>query len=104
MCLSDDLERHFACGYSLKPFGNRARRRRGQGKYLYLSDGNRFLFDLESDQHENENLLEQHPELGDELHAELSGWCDELQPAGLPTTPLNGEELAWSAHYLKVQR
>lgn len=59
--------------------------RRGKWKYIYVGNGRRYLFDLESDQHEHKNLVDLHTELADKLHQELDEWCNELQPAGLPT-------------------
>lgn len=66
-------------------FWDQAAVRQGKWKYIYVGDGRRFLFDLESDQHEHRNLQEQHPDLAAKLHQDLQAWCDGLQPAGLPT-------------------
>ncbi len=65
-------------------FWDQAAIRRGKWKYLFVGNGDRFLFDLESDQHENRNSLDEHRELADKLHEDLQRWCDELEPAGLP--------------------
>ncbi len=66
-------------------FWDQAAIRRGKWKYLFLGDGQRYLFDLESDRHEYKNLVDQHTELASKLHKELHAWCAELQPVGLPT-------------------
>jgi arylsulfatase A-like enzyme len=65
-------------------FWDQAAIRRGKWKYLFVGAGQRFLFDLESDQHERKNLIEDHPQLSQSLHEELATWCDELTPPGLP--------------------
>ncbi|WP_146578996.1 sulfatase-like hydrolase/transferase [Neorhodopirellula pilleata] len=65
-------------------FWDQAAIRRGKWKYLFVGDGRRFLFDLESDQHEHRNLIEDHQELAGKLHQDLQTWCTELRPAGLP--------------------
>lgn len=66
-------------------FWDQAAIRRGKWKYIYVGDGRRYLFDLESDQHEHKNLVELHTELADRLHQEVDQWCVGLKPAGLPT-------------------
>lgn len=66
-------------------FWDQAAIRRGKWKYLYVGDGQRFLFNLESAEHENLNRLSDHEDLAEKLHAELSQWCNGLEPAGLPT-------------------
>lgn len=66
-------------------FWDQAALRRGKWKYIFVGDGRRYLFDLESDQHENRDLSKDHTELVDKLHADLTQWCQSLQPAGLPT-------------------
>jgi arylsulfatase A-like enzyme len=66
-------------------FWDQAAIRRGKWKYIYVGDGRRYLFDLESDQHEHKNLVEVHTELAGKLHQEVDEWCAGLKPAGLPT-------------------
>ncbi len=66
-------------------FWDQAAIRRGKWKYIFVGDGRRYLFDLESDHHENKNLVDQHNELAEKLHKELDTWCVGLNPAGLPT-------------------
>ncbi len=66
-------------------FWDQAAIRRGKWKYIYVGAGQRYLFDLESDQHEHQNLIDQHPELTASLHQALTQWADGLTPAGLPT-------------------
>ncbi|AKJ65425.1 sulfatase [Kiritimatiella glycovorans] len=81
-------------------FWRQAAVRRGRWKYLRLSDGREYLFDLESDQHEHRNLIRTHPERAAELRGKLEDWAAGNRPAGLPDEPLNSQEEKWYAHYL----
>ena len=83
-------------------FWNQAAIRKGQWKYLYLSDGRECLYDLESDRHEKENLIVQHPETAQKLRKMLEDWAAGLEPKGLPAEPMNGEEKLWFNHYLNL--
>ncbi|MEZ6138673.1 MAG: hypothetical protein R3C53_27630 [Pirellulaceae bacterium] len=65
-------------------FWDQAALRQGKWKYIFVGDGRRYLFDLESDRHEHQNLVTEHSELANKLHDELTSWCSELNPAGLP--------------------
>jgi arylsulfatase A-like enzyme len=66
-------------------FWDQAAIRRGKWKYIYVGDGRRYLFNLESDQHERKNLIDESPELAEQLHQDLGEWCKGLLPPGLPT-------------------
>jgi len=78
--------------------------RKGKWKYLYLSDGSEFLYDLESDRHEKENLITRYPEIAKELHKALADWNNELQPKGLPPNhPITGAEKKWFEYYLNIR-
>jgi arylsulfatase A-like enzyme len=65
-------------------FWDQAAIRRGKWKYIFVGDGRRYLFDLESDQHEHKNLYDVHTELAGKLHNDLKSWCEGLKPGGLP--------------------
>lgn len=65
-------------------FWDQAAIRQGKWKYIFVGDGQRYLFDLEGDQHEHKNLHDQYPELAAKLHEDLKAWCADLKPAGLP--------------------
>jgi arylsulfatase A-like enzyme len=65
-------------------FWDQAALRQGKWKYIFVGDGQRYLFDLEGDQHERTNLHDQHPELAARLHEELKAWCADMKPAQLP--------------------
>jgi arylsulfatase A-like enzyme len=66
-------------------FWDQAAIRQGKWKYIFVGDGQRYLFDLEGDQHERKNLHDQYPGLAAKLHEDLKTWCADLKPAGLPT-------------------
>ncbi len=81
-------------------FWNQAAIRSGRWKYLCLPDGRRYLFDMESDEHEHKNRIAQYPEIAASLHRKLEAWCDVQKDPGLPTRPLKKQETDWFAHYL----
>ncbi len=81
-------------------FWDQAAIRSGKWKYIFVGDGQRYLFDLESDQHEHRNLVDQHTELAGKLHKDLNDWCAELKPAGLPTGD-KMRERNWYKFYFK---
>lgn len=55
-----------------------------EGKWKLLVGGDRqYLYDLESDPGESNNLLSTQPEVAERLHARLTSWSAELQPPGL---------------------
>jgi len=58
-----------------------------KGKWKYLVGGSReYLFDLQADAQEKNNLFKQHPELARRLRAELAEWSQTLEPPGLEKT------------------
>ena len=85
-------------------FWDQAAIRRGKWKYIFVGDGRRYLFDLESDQHEHQNLVAQHPELASKLHEELKDWCAELTPAGLPQGEKMRERKWYNFYFEKPMR
>lgn len=83
-------------------FWDQAAIRRGKWKYVFVGAGQRFLFDLESDQHETVNLIDQHRDLTESLHNDLAKWTQDLIPSGLP----NGEqrrEQGWYEYYFDAK-
>lgn len=79
-------------------FWDQAAIRRGKWKYIYVGAGQRFLFNLESDAHETQNLYSEYPELSNSLHSDLEEWTAGLTPAGLPKTG-KGREQNWYRFY-----
>lgn len=57
-----------------------------EGRWKYLRGGRReYLFDLENDKEETQNLIEKHPEIAEKLSNQLESWAQDLQPPGLAT-------------------
>lgn len=67
------------------------------GKWKLLVGGPRsYLFDLEADAGEKNNLLAQHPDVAQRLRSRLEAWAAQLQPPGI-----NAQSLAqtWADYY-----
>jgi len=77
--------------------------REGKWKLLYLGNGTRMLFDMESTEQENRNLFDQHPEVAERLEQKLVKWCGELKRPGLPTELLYRRDKAWYKYYFGVK-
>lgn len=73
--------------------------RKGDWKYLRLAEEREFLFDLSSDQHESINLIEQYPEIANELKSGLVGWAENLYRPGLSTGMASATEQDWYQFY-----
>jgi arylsulfatase A-like enzyme len=84
-------------------FWNQAAIRAGRWKYLCLGLSAEFLFDLESDAHERNNLITEHPAKARELRERLGAWCRELRPPGLPDALGNRQEIPWYRHYFGLK-
>jgi arylsulfatase A-like enzyme len=68
-----------------------------EGKWKLLVGGPRsYLFDLEADPGEKHNLLDDQPELAQQLHAKLDAWAKELKPPGVNTEVM---EEVWEGYY-----
>lgn len=74
--------------------------RRGDWKYVTLTDGREMLYHLSSEDHEHRNLISQYPEKADLLRRSWKKWADELQPPGFRSCPLNDAEEKWFEFYL----
>jgi arylsulfatase A-like enzyme len=83
-------------------FWSQAAVRSGRWKFLTVAGEADFLFDMRSDAHERRNLVDTHPRLAVKLRQQLEQWTNELQPAGIPTTAVNDQEVAWYRHHLGV--
>lgn len=70
------------------------------GPWKLLRAGEReYLYDLESDPAERENLLENHPEVARRLRAKLTDWAAGMQPPGLATKPMSETWESYFDHY-----
>ncbi len=83
-------------------FWNQAAIREGRWKYLNAVGIGEFLFDLDSDTHEQRNLIADHRERAAALRARLQKWTEELQPPGIPIAPANAQEGPWYQHYFNT--
>lgn len=72
-----------------------------EGRWKFLQGGSRhYLFDLESDPGERNNLASEKPELASKLHRKLVTWANDLQPAGLQTDEMAETWKRYFDHYL----
>jgi len=81
-------------------FWNQTAVRKGKWKYLQAGGEKKYLFDLESSEHETKNLIKEHPAIAAELEAALQAWAKEQKDPGVPAGPLNVQEVKFYDHYL----
>jgi arylsulfatase A-like enzyme len=81
-------------------FWDQAAIRRGKWKYLFVGAGRSFLFDVDSDRHEHQNLIDQHPAIAASLQRELEQWTGSIEPPGMPDGETQREQ-GWYNHYFK---
>ena len=74
--------------------------RRGSWKYLYLSDGREWLFDLSTPEHEGVNLIQQHPEKAFEMRKAFETWAAKQHRPGLSVDQPASVENVRFDHYL----
>jgi arylsulfatase A-like enzyme len=55
-------------------------------KYIWASDGNHELYDLQADPDEEKNILAGQPDIARELDQRLAGWIDSFE-AATPVEP-----------------
>lgn len=68
-----------------------------EGKWKLLIGGERsYLYDLDADPSEKHSLLDQQPELAQQLRSKLEAWSQELQPPGLTTKNM---AKTWEEYY-----
>ncbi len=80
-------------------FWNQSAVRAGKWKYLKGGEDREYLFDLSLDEHEQTNLLVQHPGIAAKLSSKLEIWSKEMLPPGAPTKGADHEERVWYQHY-----
>jgi arylsulfatase A-like enzyme len=84
-------------------FWNQAAVRTGDWKLIRISSEREMLFNLARDPQENTDEIENHPKIANQLRLKLQTWASELEPAGLPTKPLNGQEREWFRYYFPAE-
>ncbi len=73
------------------------------GDWKFLKAGNReFLFDVESDEHENNNLINQYPQKAIKMKKKLAEWANELHNPKIYSGEIRREKI-WYDHYFKNQ-
>ena len=82
-------------------FWNQAAIRSGNWKYVTVSDGREWLFNLVDDMAESQDLLAQFPERAERLRGLLNKRLDEFNPSGLRTGPVNDQEQKWYNYYME---
>jgi arylsulfatase A-like enzyme len=80
-------------------FWTQAAVRSGDWKYITAGTDRAMLFNLKDDIGETRNLIAEHPEVAADLRRKLAAWADQLQPAGIPSGPLDEQEAKWYPQY-----
>ena len=80
-------------------FWNQSAIRKGDWKYLQTGGDSRFLFNMNTDFPESENVLEDYPEIAASLQQDLIDWSETLYRPGISNLPLRGSEKRWYDHY-----
>lgn len=81
-------------------FWNQSAVRKGRWKYLQAGGGLKYLFDLESPEHERKNRIAENPEVAAELRAALEAWANELKTPGVPAGTLKPQEIDFYLHHM----
>jgi len=80
-------------------FWNQSAIRKGDWKYLQVGGDTKFLFNMNTDLPESENVLADHPEIAAELQQELIDWSETLYRPGISNLPSAGAEKRWYDHH-----
>ena len=71
------------------------------GKWKLLRGGDReYLYDLDADLEEENNVAAQHPEVAARLREELAEWAATLDPPGLAAGPMSAPATSYFDYYL----
>ena len=76
--------------------------REGKWKFYHLKNGVQMLFDMESEAHENDNLIQQYPEIAKRLEEKLAKFRAEQKRPGYAMDSTD-EENAFYQHYFNVK-
>ncbi|WP_139959700.1 sulfatase family protein [Flavicella sediminum] len=79
-------------------FWGQAAIRMGDYKY-YSSGGKEYLFDMNSIEHENKNIIDAHPRKAKKLKKKLKKWGTKLKTPGIPTTDFNSQDKVFRDYY-----
>jgi len=82
-------------------FWNQTAIRNNKWKFINAGKKASYLFDLENDPEEKNNLISKYPATAEELKRKLQNWTQELAPPGISFKMLNKEEVDWYNYYLK---
>ncbi len=84
-------------------FWTQAAIREGDWKYISAGKDAEFLFNLNSDEKENKNLIASDPERAATMRGKLKTWTEQFQPPGIPSKTLNDQEQGWFSHYFHTR-
>ena len=73
--------------------------RSGNYKYLQAGKDKAFLYDLDNDPNEKNNIISKNPRIAKRLHESLQKWTKQLIPAGIPQQALRAQEVNWYNFY-----
>lgn len=72
-----------------------------EGQWKLLTGGERaYLFDLDKDPEEKNNIIQKHPQKAEQLTQKLKAWGSELQPPGLHTKQMTTAATQYFDFYL----
>ena len=71
----------------------------GSWKYLKAGADREYLFNMDTDTPETENLLQSNPQVASDMREQLQEWLGELQRPDTSNLTLNNQEKAWYEHY-----
>jgi arylsulfatase A-like enzyme len=73
------------------------------GEWKFLKAGSKeFLFNVETDEHENKNLINNHPDKASSMKKLLNKWGKDLHHPGIPDGK-NARTKKWYDHYFKLK-
>lgn len=76
--------------------------RAGKWKLIIAGNKGQFLFNLDKDPSEKNNLFKKEPLIVKELTEKLNIWTQQLSPKGIKKGDLNNQETNWYKYYFKL--
>lgn len=89
-------------GYLFWRFWNQSAVRSGKWKFINAGNKGTYLFDLDNDPEEKNNLISKEPEVTWKLKKKLKSWAKELMPPRIPYENLNDQEKRWYKYYFNL--